>query len=111
MSEGLAWAYRRYSRDYVAAEARAAGRGVWRGAAQTPWDWRREGGWRAASGTAATAACAIKGNVNATGERLFHTPDSPWRGRAEIDPPAGQRWLCDAAEAEAAGWRPASGSH
>jgi endonuclease YncB( thermonuclease family) len=33
VAQGLALAYRRYSRDYVAAEveARAAGRGMWAG--------------------------------------------------------------------------------
>jgi endonuclease YncB( thermonuclease family) len=41
--EGWAVAYRRYSKDYVEeeAEARAAGRGVWRGDFTLPWTWRR----------------------------------------------------------------------
>jgi endonuclease YncB( thermonuclease family) len=43
VSQGLALAYRRYSRDYVAAEdeARAAGRGMWVGTFEPPWEWRR----------------------------------------------------------------------
>jgi endonuclease YncB( thermonuclease family) len=43
VSQGLALAYRRYSRDYVATEdeARAAGRGMWAGRIEPPWDWRR----------------------------------------------------------------------
>jgi endonuclease YncB( thermonuclease family) len=43
VAEGLALAYRRYSRDYVAAEeeARAAGRGMWTGTFEPPWEWRR----------------------------------------------------------------------
>ena len=42
VSQGWALAYRRYSTDYVEAEAGAqkARRGVWRGAFQMPWDWR-----------------------------------------------------------------------
>jgi endonuclease YncB( thermonuclease family) len=42
VEEGLALAYRRYSRDYVAAEdeARAAGRGMWAGTFEPPWEWR-----------------------------------------------------------------------
>ncbi|HZA65683.1 MAG TPA: hypothetical protein VE592_01970 [Geminicoccaceae bacterium] len=42
-AQGLALAYRRYSRDYVAAEdeARVAGRGMWAGTFEPPWDWRR----------------------------------------------------------------------
>ena len=41
--QGLALAYRKYSRDYVAAEdeARAAGRGMWAGSFEPPWEWRR----------------------------------------------------------------------
>jgi endonuclease YncB( thermonuclease family) len=43
VAQGLALAYRRYSRDYVAAEndARAAGRGMWAGSFEPPWEWRR----------------------------------------------------------------------
>ena len=41
--EGWAVAYRRYSKDYVdeEVEARAAGRGVWRGDFMLPWKWRQ----------------------------------------------------------------------
>ena len=43
VAQGLALAYRRYSGDYVAAEdeARAAGRGMWAGSIEPPWEWRR----------------------------------------------------------------------
>jgi len=43
VANGLALAYRRYSEDYVAAEAaaRAAARGLWAGTFEAPWDWRR----------------------------------------------------------------------
>ncbi|MGH6896500.1 MAG: thermonuclease family protein [Geminicoccaceae bacterium] len=43
VAQGLALAYRRYSRNYVAAEddARAAGRGMWAGSFEPPWEWRR----------------------------------------------------------------------
>lgn len=39
---GYGVAYRKYSSDYIAAEqeAHAAGRGLWRGAFEMPWDWR-----------------------------------------------------------------------
>jgi endonuclease YncB( thermonuclease family) len=42
VAQGLALAYRRYSRAYVAAEdeARAAGRGMWAGTFEPPWEWR-----------------------------------------------------------------------
>lgn len=44
VNAGHALAYRRYSRDYVDAEdrAKAEGRGLWAGAFQPPWDWRKE---------------------------------------------------------------------
>jgi endonuclease YncB( thermonuclease family) len=43
VAQGLALAYRRYSLDYVAAEdeARKAGRGMWAGTFEPPWEWRR----------------------------------------------------------------------
>ena len=41
--QGWAVAYRRFSKDYVAAEndARKARRGIWKGTFIAPWDWRR----------------------------------------------------------------------
>lgn len=41
--EGWALAYRRYGLDYVSEEqqARAEGRGLWRGTFVEPWEWRR----------------------------------------------------------------------
>jgi endonuclease YncB( thermonuclease family) len=43
VANGLALAYRRYSTDYVAAEAgaREDRRGLWAGEFEAPWDWRR----------------------------------------------------------------------
>lgn len=45
VSEGAALAYRHYSMDYVDEEeaARAAGRGVWAGRFEPPWDHRHNG--------------------------------------------------------------------
>ena len=42
VEQGWAVAYRRYSMDYVKAEeaAKAAGRGLWSGSFEMPWDWR-----------------------------------------------------------------------
>ena len=42
VAKGLAVAYRRYSKDYVDVEDRAAaaGRGMWQGPFEMPWDWR-----------------------------------------------------------------------
>lgn len=44
VEQGWAWAYVRYSRDYVSQEqtAREAQRGVWAWTCQAPWDYRAE---------------------------------------------------------------------
>ena len=44
VEQGLAMAYRRYSQDYVTAEqnAKRAGRGIWQGRFDAPWDWRKK---------------------------------------------------------------------
>ena len=43
VEEGLALAYRQYSKDYVLAEkiARRAKKGLWQGHFIKPWDWRK----------------------------------------------------------------------
>lgn len=110
VAEGLAWAYRHFSSDYVAEEdaARTAALGIWGGEAQAAWDFRATG-WQPAAGAVPDGGrdCAIKGNITAAGERVYHGPDSPWYGRTRIDEAAGEAWFCTPAEAEAAGWRPA----
>ena len=117
-AQGWAFAYRKYSRDYIGEEtaARAAKRGVWRGEVVAPWDWRR--GERL--GSAATAAqpapsrpaaqadggrCVIKGNIGKSGTRIYHVPGDRYYERTRIDPSKGERWFCTEAEARAAGWR------
>lgn len=102
--QGAAFAYRRYSGAYMAAEAEAeaAGRGVWAGEAVRP------AAFRAGRGGAppAPTGCAIKGNVSASG-RIYHRPGQEHYAATRIDQGAGERWFCSAAEAERAGWRPA----
>ncbi len=105
---GLAWAFVRYSRSYVAveAEARAARVGIWSGTAQPPWDYRAERWSTAEVGSEAPKGCPIKGNVTANG-RIYHLPWSPWYGRIRMDGAKGKRWFCSEDEAIAAGWRAA----
>ncbi|SRR6056297_3071476 len=123
VAEGLAFAYRRFSLDYAGLEdeAREAGRGIWAGTVQAPWDHRRNpqhmlipdvgatGSTSAAqdagSGLQPPGDCAIKGNINRHGERIYHTPDSSSYSRTRIDESRGQRWFCTEEEARAAGWR------
>ena len=49
--------------------------------------------------------CAIKGNVNARGERIYHVPGSTYYDRTSVRPEEGDRWFCTPAEAEANGFR------
>lgn len=107
VTEGLVWAFRRYSADYgnLEDDARSVGRGVWQAPTEAPWDYRA-GRWDRAAGEAPDG-CPIKGNISAEGEQIYHTPWSPWYGRTKISEAAGERWFCDEAEAIAAGWRAA----
>jgi hypothetical protein len=50
-------------------------------------------------------SCAIKGNVNSSGERIYHVPGGAFYNRTDINPEEGDRWFCTEAEAQAAGFR------
>jgi endonuclease YncB( thermonuclease family) len=105
--EGLAWSFTRYSTTYadLEAAAKAQGLGIWQADTQPPWDYRTDRWERAVN--ASPHGCPIKGNINAEGERIYHTPWSPWYGRTKVNEAAGERWFCDEAEAIVAGWRAA----
>jgi endonuclease YncB( thermonuclease family) len=123
---GWALAYTRTSHDYDADEAaaREAKAGMWQGAFFAPWDWRvrnkktailgatkpPEGAHAillaSASGPVAPSPdCTIKGNVNTTGECIYHTPTSRWYTQIKMKISKGTRWFCSVEEAEAAGCR------
>jgi endonuclease YncB( thermonuclease family) len=107
--QGLAWAFVRYSDAYaqVEAAARAGRRGVFAAKTMPPWEFRAlrwEGATRSA-GADRQRECPIKGNISRSGERIYHLP---WQGiyaRVTINEMARERWFCDEAEAERAGWR------
>jgi endonuclease YncB( thermonuclease family) len=106
VSEGLALAFRRYSERLVAEEeaARAARRGLWQTTFEAPWDYRAHR-WEVAA-QEAPEGCAIKGNINRDGERIYHTPwGSQWYDRTKISPDQEERWFCSEREALDAGWR------
>ena len=125
---GWALAYTRFSHDYAAdeAEAREAKAGLWQGAFFAPWDWRVRNkktpilgaaGMKvpdhahavllaSASGEVAPSPdCTIKGNVNSSGECIYHKPTSRWYAKIEMKISKGTRWFCSVDEAEAAGCR------
>lgn len=105
VAAGLAWAYTKYSDDYLDAEqiAKTAGLGVWQANTQTPWDFRKTR-WQVAE-QQAPEGCPIKGNISKSGERIYHTPWSLWYNRTKISKNKGERWFCTEAQALKAGWR------
>jgi endonuclease YncB( thermonuclease family) len=105
---GHAWAFVKYSSDFIAVEqeARAARSGIWQAETQPAWDFRAER-WQAAEQGAPEPGCAIKGNVNAKGERIYHMPWQPYYTNVKMEAGKGKQWFCTEADALAAGWRPA----
>ena len=102
--QGWAVAFRRYSEDYLEEELDAfkAGRGIWRGRFQRPYEMRAER-WKVAE-QEAPKGCPIKGNISNRG-RIFHAPWSQYYDRTRINTAKGERWFCSEAEAIRAGWR------
>lgn len=105
VGDGLAFAYRRYSRDYVAAEtaAASAGRGLHAGAVADPARFRADA--RRTGADAGMAGCRIKGNISSSGARIYHLPGQRNYRETRIAAAKGERWFCSEAEARAAGWR------
>ncbi len=123
---GWALSYTRVSHDYDAdeKEAREAKAGMWQGAFIAPWDWRVRnkkttvlGATKpppnanaillaSASGSVAPSPeCTIKGNVNRSGECIYHKPTSRWYAKIQMHISKGTRWFCSVDDAEAAGCR------
>ena len=102
---GLAWAFVKFSTDYVAAEtsAKASHKGVWSMACQEPWVYRAKR-WEVAA-QKSPAGCPIKGNISGNGH-IYHTPWSRHYTRTKVDTGHGERWFCSEGEALKAGWRP-----
>src|SRR5690606_23298619 len=63
-ADGLAWAYRAYSEDYLPEEdrARAARLGIWAAPSQPAWEFRAAR-WSEADQRAPLEGCPIKGNI------------------------------------------------
>jgi endonuclease YncB( thermonuclease family) len=126
VANGWALAYARVSHDYEADEkaAREAKAGMWQGAFIAPWDWRVRNKKTTILGAAQAPAnalaillasasgpvapspdCTIKGNVNSSGECIYHKPTSRWYTQIKMKISKGTRWFCSVEEAEAAGCR------
>lgn len=115
VEEGWATAFRRYSIDYLAEEARArtAKKGIWASDFMLPEYHRlakaeRQPAKRAASlKSGSTTAhsqhdgsCTIKGNRNRRGEWIYHLPGMPY-----YDATRPEEIFCSEAAAQAAGYR------
>ena len=119
---GYAVAFRKYSSDYVDAEARAKAQrvGIWSGTFQAPQEYRaearrqapavlrqapphrsaREPERRAEQSSGPSGACVIKGNHSRRGEWIYHVPGMPYYEQTRAE--AG---FCSEAAARAAGYR------
>ena len=53
------------------------------------------------------AGCEIKGNINTSGEKIYHLPGGAGYGDVRMEPARGELWFCSVESAIAAGWRPA----
>jgi len=99
-----------HSRAYLDAEKQAAfaAAGLHAGPLNPRAGFCDAGGTPAQTPVSADAhtGCAIKGNVNAAGVRIYHRPGQRDYARTVINGPV-ERMFCTEAEARAAGWRPA----
>ena len=105
VATGYALAYVKYGTQYVRYEksARAKKLGLWAGTFTNPWDYRT----RARDSHPAPKGCAIKGNINAKGNKLYHLERDPSYSKTVVTLGKGERWFCSEDEAKSAGWEPA----
>jgi micrococcal nuclease len=52
-------------------------------------------------------SCTIKGNINTSGEKIYHMQGCGSYSKTAIDESRGERWFCAEIEAQSAGWRKA----
>lgn len=128
VENGLAVAYRQYGKEYIPLEeqAKAQRKGVWEGPFTPPADWRKQqkAGGGGAAPVAAVAQLAsrpvaaqapdpacpggalpIKGNISSSGEKIYHVPGGRSYNLVKIEVSSGEKFFCDEAQAQAAGWR------
>jgi endonuclease YncB( thermonuclease family) len=94
---GLFSSYGRAEQD-----ARNLKRGIWKGSAERPEEYRNRL-WETAK-KAAPQGCPIKGQITRN-ERVYHVPWAASYTRVRIRQDKGERWFCTEAEAQAAGFR------
>jgi len=53
------------------------------------------------------SSCTIKGNINSSGEKIYHLPGCGSYTKTTIEPARGEQMFCTEADAQQAGWRKA----
>lgn len=117
VQQGFAYSYSyppdiKYQDQFVKAqqEAREAKRGLW-GACSEDTRVNPSATPQASSLTPTVqnsqSGCTIKGNISASGEKIYHLPGCGSYAKTQIDASHGEKWFCTEAEAQTAGWRKA----
>lgn len=106
VSDGLAFAYRKYSMAYDLDEKAAAvnERGLHASHIQNPALYRKT---RAKGRNPPDQNCLVKGNISSSGTRIFHVVGQRFYEQTGINTGKGERWFCTTREAINAGWRAA----
>ena len=111
VKEGFASAFTyppdvKYQSEFTKAEveARAAKIGLWQACQYA--DLRGQNADSRGTSTVSNG-CVIKGNIGASGDKIYHLPGCPYYDKTKIDEARGERWFCAEEEAIKAGWRKA----
>jgi len=119
VKQGFAYSYSyppdiKYQDQFVKAqqEARVAKRGLWNACpAQdqtvTPPDVPSQTETSAPQENSSNGSCLIKGNINSSGEKIYHLPGCGSYSKTQIDEARGEKWFCSESKAQSAGWRKA----
>ncbi len=92
------------SYDSAEREARSKKRGVWRGKAQKPAEYR-SATWDRAK-RRSPEGCPIKGRILRKRDKVYVVPWAANYRRVRVRRSRGERWFCSESDAIAAGWRP-----
>jgi micrococcal nuclease len=113
VKQGFAYSYSyppdiKYQDQFVKAqqEAREAKRGLWNACPITTEQEQSVSPTEQKENTP-SGSCVIKGNINTSGEKIYHLPGCGSYEKTKIDESRGEKWFCTESEAQAAGWRKA----
>lgn len=114
VKQGFAYSYSyppdiKYQDQFLKAqqEAREAKRGLWNACPAAESITPESTSAPAVSSASGDSSCQIKGNINTSGEKIYHLPGCGSYSKTTIDESRGEKWFCTEVEAQAAGWRKA----